>query len=186
MKRYITFYIIFVSILLIFYGCKTKDGKQELTIQNEYEVPKTVEESKMPSFTLTSMDGTTINSDEFKGKVLLIDFWATWCPPCREAIPHLIELKKEFKDTDFDIIGISLDDPKKIDKVKDFISQVDINYTICMSSESVESAFGGITAIPTIFLFNKHGNFVKKWVGFEKKVADEISVEVKKQLQSGS
>jgi thiol-disulfide isomerase/thioredoxin len=178
MKKYLALFIVFISITSVFYGCQVKNQKKE--------EPKTGQEHKMPSFTLLSIDGTTINSEQFKGKVLLIDFWATWCPPCREAIPHLIELKKEYKDKDFDIIGISLDGSDKIDKVKKFASDIGINYIVCMGTESVENDFGGIPAIPTIFLIDKNGNIINKWIGFEQNVANKITGEVEKQLQSGS
>jgi len=185
MNKDFIFFVALFAIILIFSGCQLKSQKKEVPTQNKQEETKIEQKHKMPSFTLTSVDGTTVNSDQFKGKVLLIDFWATWCPPCREAIPHLIQMKKEHKDEDFDIVGISLDGSDKIDKVKKFISDVGINYNICMGSDSVEKDFGGIPAIPTIFLIDKNGSIVNKWIGFERSVADEISGEVKKQLLSG-
>jgi len=107
---------------------------------------------------------------DLKGKVVLVDFWATWCAPCREAIPDLVELKNEFKNKNFEIIGVSVDaltqNGKTATDVQPFMKNYKINYPIVRADESVIYAFGGIKSIPTTFLINKSGKVVAKYETF--------------------
>lgn len=134
---------------------------------------------KMPAFELPDLSGAVITSSSFEGKVLLIDFWATWCPPCRDEIPSFIELQNTYKDQGFEIIGISLDQ-NKADLVA-FVPANNMNYTVLHDTTNVTpTAFGGIQGIPTTFLVNKKGNIVQKWVGYHPK--DVFETEIKKLL----
>ncbi len=120
----------------------------------------------MPEFSLPSaVDGNVVNSKSFKGKVLLITFFATWCPPCRQEIPTLIQLYKDLGPKGFAVIGLSVDEggPKIVAKL---IQQEKINYQVLMADRSTARSFGGIAGIPTSFLVNRKGNVVKKYPGF--------------------
>ena len=121
---------------------------------------------QMPSFSLPSVvDGKTVSSQEYKGKALLITFFATWCPPCRQEIPTLKKLQDEYKEKGFSVIGLSVDQggPKVVKKL---IEQEKIQYPVLMSNRSVEKGFGGIAGIPTSFLVNKKGNVVRRYPGY--------------------
>ncbi len=120
----------------------------------------------MPEFSLPSaVDGKVVNSESFKGKVLLITFFATWCPPCRQEIPTLIQLHKDLGPRGFAVIGLSVDEggPKVVAKL---VEQEKINYPVLMADRSTARSFGGIAGIPTSFLINKKGHVVKKYPGF--------------------
>jgi len=120
----------------------------------------------MPHFSLPSvLDGKTVNSDSFKGKALLITFFATWCPPCREEIPGLISLQKELGDKGFSVIGLSVDEGGA-GLVAKLVNKEKINYPVLLADRSTAHAFGGIAGIPTSFLVNRKGNVVKKYPGF--------------------
>lgn len=122
--------------------------------------------AKMPSFSLSSVvDGKTVSSEEFKGKALLITFFATWCPPCRQEIPTLKKLQDEYAEQGFSVIGLSVDQggPKVVAKL---IDQEKIQYPVLMADRSVEKGFGGIAGIPTSFLVNKQGNVVRRYPGY--------------------
>jgi thiol-disulfide isomerase/thioredoxin len=120
----------------------------------------------MPSFTLSSAaDGKKISSSDFKDKVLLVSFFATWCPPCREEIPEFIELQKKLGSKGFSVLGISVDETGP-DAVKSLIEQEKINYPVAMAEESVMTGFGGLSGIPTSFLINRKGNVVKQYPGY--------------------
>ncbi|MCK9209725.1 MAG: TlpA family protein disulfide reductase [Ignavibacteriaceae bacterium] len=121
------------------------------------------QDKKAPNFSLKSVDGKTVKLSDYKNKVVLIDFWATWCPPCRKGIPDLIELQKEFK-KDFVVLGISVDSDTKGD-VPSFIKNYGINYPIVYGDESTAKLFGGVSGIPTSFLIDRKGNIVDKHVG---------------------
>jgi thiol-disulfide isomerase/thioredoxin len=120
----------------------------------------------MPEFSLPSaLDGKTISSDTFKGKVLLVTFFATWCPPCRQEIPTLIQLQKDLGPQGFSVLGISVDEGGG-GIVAKLIEQEKINYPVLMSDSSTPNKFGGVAGIPTSFLVNRKGNVVKRYPGF--------------------
>lgn len=129
-----------------------------------------------PAWKLKDLDGNDVTADKFKGKVLVVDFWATWCPPCREEIPGYVELYKKYGPDRLAIVGVSLDEagPKV---VKDFVRKNGVNYPIVMGDDAVQSAFGSMEAIPTTFLIDRNGNIRDKKVGaeptaeYEKKIA---------------
>lgn len=120
----------------------------------------------MPSFSLASAaDAKKISSDDFKEKVLLVTFFATWCPPCREEIPELIKLQDKFGPQGFSVLGISVDETGPA-PVKSLIEEEKINYPVAMADENVLTGFGGISGIPTSFLINRKGNVVKHYPGY--------------------
>ena len=120
----------------------------------------------MPEFSLSSaVDGKTVHSDSFKGKVLLVTFFATWCPPCRQEIPTLIQLHKDLGPKGFSVLGLSVDEGGG-GIVAKLIEQEKINYPVLMSDSSTPNKFGGVAGIPTSFLVNRKGNVVKRYPGF--------------------
>ncbi|MEO0295718.1 MAG: TlpA disulfide reductase family protein [candidate division WOR-3 bacterium] len=138
--------------------------------------------NKVPSFTLRTIDGETFNIDEHIGKkVIIIDFWATWCPPCRAEIPGFVRLYSKYREKGVLIVGISLDRGGNAEElVKNFAREFGINYPLMMGTEEVEKKFGGIVAIPTTFIINKKGEIIEKIVGyrdesfFEKKIRENL------------
>ncbi len=117
-----------------------------------------------PAFLVKDLDGNVISTASLQGKVALINFWATWCPPCRAEIPEFVELQSKYKDK-LQIVGISLDD-SPADQVKQFSVQAGINYPIVMSSRELLQEYGGAPALPTTFVVNPEGSVVQKHVGF--------------------
>ncbi|HEX9592813.1 MAG TPA: TlpA disulfide reductase family protein [bacterium] len=118
-----------------------------------------------PSFSLPDLAGNRVELAQFKGKVLVIDFWATWCPPCREAIPELIAMKKKYGPQGFDIVGISMDEnPARV--VPPFVEHYGINYPVVVANAEVSSAFGGIYGLPTTFIVDRNGNIAQRYIGY--------------------
>jgi thiol-disulfide isomerase/thioredoxin len=107
--------------------------------------------------------GKPVNKDNWGGKVVLVNFWATWCPPCREEIPELLELQKEFKDK-LEIVGISEDDDPPASVVK-FARQKGMTYPIVMATPELIAEYGGVPALPTSFLIDTQGRVVQKHSG---------------------
>lgn len=147
-KKILSIYTIALSFLFI-----------NLAIANNNK-----EDIKAPNFTLKSVDGKTVKLSDYKGKVVIIDFWATWCPPCRKGVPDLVSIQNEFK-KDVVIIGISLDDSRTIDEVPGFIKDYGVNYPVVYGDEKVVNAYGGIRSIPTAFVIDKKGNIVDMHIG---------------------
>jgi thiol-disulfide isomerase/thioredoxin len=122
--------------------------------------------TQMPSFALESVrDGKIVQSDVFDGKVLLLTFFATWCPPCVEEIPVLVELQNELADTGFSVVGLSVDQQGP-SIVASFVEKRAINYPVLMAESKTTMDFGGVYGIPVAFLVNKSGNVVKKYTGY--------------------
>lgn len=122
--------------------------------------------TKMPAFTLENVqNGKMIASDKFEGKVLLISFFATWCPPCKEEVPVLNNLQTEFAEDGFSVVGISVDQ-QGAGVVGAFAKRLAINYPVLMAGSKTTRDFGGVYGIPVAFLVNKSGNVVKKYPGF--------------------
>ncbi|HCY75029.1 MAG TPA: redoxin [Ignavibacteriales bacterium] len=155
--------IILISISLNVFS-KTTNAEQLLSSTKSNSGNLKVSGDKAPDFALKSVDGKTIKLSDYKGKIVIIDFWATWCPPCRKGIPDLISLQKDFKN-DIVVIGISLDAEKTIKDVPGFIKNYGINYPIVYGDEKVVNAYGGIEGIPTAFVIDKKGIVVDKHVG---------------------
>jgi len=119
----------------------------------------------MPAFSLPDVvSGKTVSSEEFKGKGLLVVFFATWCPPCRQEIPTLIKLQNDYRNKGFSVIGLSVDEggPKIVAQL---VKKTKINYPVLMADRSTAGNFGGITGVPTAFLVNRKGHVVKKYPG---------------------
>ncbi len=122
--------------------------------------------TRMPSFDLVSVrDGKMISSNSFKGKVLLLTFFATWCRPCLEEVPSLVRLQTDMADAGFSVIGMSVDQQGPAVVAK-FVEKRAINYPVLVAKASTGEDFGGIYGIPVAFLVNKTGNVVKKYTGY--------------------
>ena len=117
-----------------------------------------------PAWTLKDVDGKAISSEQLKGKVIVLDFWATWCGPCRSEIPGYVELQKQYGPAGLAIVGISLDRGGPA-VVKKFIAEPKINYQIVMGDDQIAEAFGGVEAIPTTFIIDRHGTVRYRKVG---------------------
>jgi len=133
---------------------------------NFHDVTLARSATKMPTFALEDvLTGKDVDSKRFAGKSLLITFFATWCPPCIQEIPNLIEVQDEFGPTDFSVVALSMDQEGS-EVVKRMVEKKKINYPVMMADSRVTRDFGGVYGIPTSFLVNRRGNVVKKYTGY--------------------
>ncbi len=117
----------------------------------------------VPAFSAKDVDGRDVSTASLRGKVVIVNFWATWCPPCRAEIPDLIALQEKYKD-EVQIIGISMDEAPAAD-VKRFAADHGMNYPVVMSTPEIEKNFPGIAALPTSYIVNHDARVVQKHVG---------------------
>ena len=116
-----------------------------------------------PDFNLPLIDGGQLRLSSYRGKVVLLDFWATWCVPCREETPHFVDLQQKYGGEGLQIIGVSMDDSD--DPVRSFHQQFHINYPVVMGTADVGSAYGGVLGLPIAFLIDRDGRIYAKHMG---------------------
>jgi peroxiredoxin len=120
-----------------------------------------------PAWTLKDVNGNPISSDQFKGKIVVLDFWATWCPPCRAEIPGYTELQRKYGKDGLAIVGVSVDEASTINTVKEFIQKNGMNYPVVMADEKILAAYGNVEFFPTTFLIDRTGQIRDRKIGME-------------------
>ncbi len=148
------FFLAVIGITLFLGGCSNKVGARP----------------PAPDFKLYDIQGKEVSLSEFRGSPVILDFWATWCPPCRMSIPELVKIQKEYKDKGLVVLGLSLDDPSSTSNtyLMEFQKEYNINYRILRANQRVLVDYFGYEnpAIPTMFFVDRKGRIVNKIVGF--------------------
>lgn len=161
------------AVLALTTARKPFTSPNEATITSASSTPS-------PAWELRGVDGKPVKSSDFAGRVVILDFWATWCGPCRMEIPGFIELQKQYADKGLVVVGVSLDqDGASV--VKPFMDKIGINYPVVLGDETIVSAFGGVEGIPTTFIIDRNGQIVRKHVGYTEKA--ELEAEIKPLLK---
>jgi peroxiredoxin len=138
---------------------------------------------KAPAFTLKNTDGKRVSLADYKGKAVLINFWATWCAPCKIEMPWFIDLQKQYGPQGFTILGISEDDVKDHPEVAKFKEKIGVNYPILLGDDAVGKAYGGLDFLPTSYYVGRDGKIVEETAGLASK--DVIEAHIKKALAAG-
>ena len=123
---------------------------------------------KAPDFTLRNGDGEAYSLSDFKGKMVILNFWATWCPPCKREIPDFIELYEKYEEQGLVILGVSVDQGGWM-VTKEFVDKAGINYPIVMANRDVIYQYGGIKSIPTTYVINQKGHIAGQFTGYRSK-----------------
>lgn len=133
-------------------------------------------QASAPHFSLKTLDDKEIALSKLKGKVVLLDFWATWCAPCRESIPHLVQLHKTFQEKGLEVIGMNTD-RGNIDAIRRFVKSMDIPYSIVITPDEVEKNYG-VTGLPTTILIDKSGKIRQRFMGFTSEISKQMTATV--------
>ncbi|MFZ1134783.1 MAG: TlpA disulfide reductase family protein [Candidatus Korobacteraceae bacterium] len=156
-----------VAIWLVVFACLAG-----VYIYSRRHTPRpqvTTSSNSAPNFTVNNIDGKKLSLSDYKGKVVLLDFWATWCTPCRAEIPHFVEMQEKYGPQGFQVIGISMDDDAK--PVREFYQQYKMNYPVAVGDDKLADRFGGVMGLPVNFVIDREGRIHSKHLG-----ATDVSV----------
>jgi peroxiredoxin len=123
---------------------------------------------KAPEFSLKDATGATVKLSDFRGKVVLLNFWATWCGPCKIEIPWFVDFQQTYKDRDLVVLGVSMDDDGW-ESVKPYVEKHKMNYRVVIGTEELSTLYGGIDALPSTFLIDRDGRIAASYVGLVSK-----------------
>jgi thiol-disulfide isomerase/thioredoxin len=140
-----------------------------------------VKGKEAPDFALQDLQGKQVKLSDFRGKAVLLNFWATWCGPCKIEMPWFVELQKQYGPQGFEIVGVALDDSGK-DEIQKFAKEMGVNYTILQGQDAVGDAYGAI-GLPTTFYIDRSGKIIDSASGLVSR--SEIEDNVKKSLGEG-
>ena len=155
------------------------DSRQSASDRSGSMPPKGIGSEKrtaISDFRVTTLDGRSIQLSALKGKVVVVDFWATWCPPCIEELPHFKQLYAQYKDKGLEMIGIALDEEGS-GVVSAFVKEHGVTYPVAMGSPDLIQNFGGILGIPTTFIIDKNGMITHKLIGYQEQQAFEQEIQ---------
>lgn len=150
--------IALVALSLASAGCSSSKPVNAASLKPEKD------RKAAPDFSLKDADGRPVRLSDYKGKIVLLNFWATWCGPCKIEIPWFIEFERKYKDRGFAVIGVAMDD-EGWDVVKPFVSDLAVNYRIVQGNDVMAQLYGGVQALPTTFLVDRQGKIASVHVG---------------------
>ena len=140
-----------------------------------------VQGAQAPDFELVSLDGQKVKLSDFRGKAVVLNFWATWCTPCKTEMPWFVDLQKQYAGDGLLIVGVAMDDTDP-QKIAQFASEMGVNYPVLLGTNKVSDEYGDVEYLPTTFYINRQGKIVGKVAGLVGK--PEIESDIKKALDS--
>ncbi len=165
MKRISRYLAVFIFLFAVL-SCSSESGTVAPVIG-----------AKAPDFTLKDINGKTLTLRDLKGKVVLLEFWATWCPPCRRSIPEMEALSRKYFNRDVVLVGVNVDGGDSFDAVKNFVNQYNMTYTVVVDNGDASRKYQ-VSSIPAIFLLDKDQKIVKRYLGFSPGLGEELSRQI--------
>jgi len=164
-------------------GCFLEGCSNGPSVVKAASVKEDKDRHAAPDFALKDADGKTVRLSDYKGKVVLLDFWATWCGPCRIEIPWFTAMQRTRKDKGLEVLGVAMDDNGWED-VKPFLADLKVNYRVVIGDDTTAQAYGGVDSLPTTFLIDKQGKIAAIHIGLANRKEFEDGVD--ELLQEGS
>jgi peroxiredoxin len=174
-KPVVTFVVAMVVMVMVLFGIE-RAGRSA----GHLGAPRAdVEDKVAPDFALQSINGKTVRLSDFRGKAVLLNFWATYCAPCRVEMPWFVELQDRYAAEGLQVVGVAMDDARP-DDIEKFANELGVNYPILVGQETVGNAYGGVQFLPSTFYIGRDGKVVDKVFGLKTK--NEIEENIKKTL----
>lgn len=181
--------LLFTFYLALFAGCRSAASpisvsNKPVSINNVPQINQPLPSAKdIEKLGWKTSGGVEKKLSEYRGKVVVLDFWATYCPPCLEEIPHLVNLQNKYREQNFEVIGLHVGGEEDLPKVPAFIEKLKMTYTLAFPEDKLTNIlFGGQTAIPQTFVVDRAGNLVEKFVGYDLRVKNKLEKAVEKAL----
>ncbi len=150
------------SLLLLGTGCRTTATRADSTVKPEKG------RRAAPDFDLKDADGKAVKLSDYRGKVVLLNFWATWCGPCKIEIPWFMDFENQYKDKGFAVLGVAMDE-EGWEVVRPYIRNRQVNYRILMGTDPVAQLYGGVESLPTSFVLDREGKIASVHIGLVSK-----------------
>jgi peroxiredoxin len=158
-----------LSVAMMSSGCSNSGGSVRAAVKPEKD------RKTAPDFLLKDSNGATVKLSDYRGKVVLLNFWATWCGPCKIEIPWFMDFEQKYKDQGFAVLGVSMDEDGW-DAVKPYISTKKINYRVVMGDDSTGNLYGGIDSLPSTFVIDRDGKVASVHIGLVSKKDYEVEI----------
>jgi thiol-disulfide isomerase/thioredoxin len=165
-----------ISALVVGSGCGSSESVKAASHVKEEKKRKAA-----PEFNLKDGDGRNVRLSEYRGKVVLLNFWATWCGPCKIEMPWFIDFERQYKDQGFAVVGIAMDE-EGWSAIKPFLAEMAVNYRVVQGNDDTATLYGGVEALPTTFLIDREGRVASTHIGLTGK--DVFENGIKELLQS--
>ena len=149
-------------------------------------LPLVVQGQIAPDFQLKDIDGKTVKLSDYRGKAIILNFWATWCPPCKTEIPWFVDLQNKYSGQGLEVLGVALDDSSEKD-IADFAKEMKMNYPVLIGKEETSDLYGGVAALPTTFYIDRGGKILQNVPGLiDRKEIEDNALKVLSSKPNGT